>query len=286
MYFFIIKSFNHKPGHLKSEAESALFQEEFLQLMGPSSQLTTLFDLLPEAYFFVKNRDGHFVFANQSTVRALGLDGVSEMLGRSDYDFFPADLAERYRDEDHRVMSSGQALLDQVWLVPHSSGQLHWYLSSKQALFSADGRVIGIAGVMRDFDQVGSILEPYQALAPVLEHVQSHYQQRIEVTSLASLANLSVSQLERSFKHLFRMTPLKYVTEIRIHAACKMLVQTRMKIGAIAADCGFYDQSHFTRQFRKLKGTTPLGYRKQRDGLAAVPTPNVNASNLDGGAQS
>ena len=59
-----------------------------------------------------------------------------------------------------------------------------------------------------------------------------------------------------------------------------------MKIGAIAAECGFYDQSHFTRQFRKLKGITPLGYRQQRDGLAAVPAPNVNASNLDGGAQS
>lgn len=275
-YFLYIFRITDLQNCLKAEPETTRFQEEFLELIGSHSQLTALFDLLPEAYFFVKNRDGRFVFANQSIARALGLDSVSEMLGRNDYDFFHADLADRYRDEDLRVMDSGRALRDQVWLVPHRSGQLHWYLSSKQALFSADGQVIGIAGVMRDFDQAGSVLEPYQSLAPVLEHVQAHYQQRIEVTFLARLAHLSVSQLERSFKRIFHMTPLKYITQIRIHAACQMLLQTRSKVGAIAADCGFYDQSHFTRQFRQLKGTTPLGFRKRHGRLAAEPTRGVN----------
>lgn len=242
--------------------EAKEFQDQFCERLQDEGQFAAMFDFLPEAYFFSKDEQGCFVFANRAMAEALGLKGPEEMLGRTDYDFFQRDLAEKYREEDRAVMKSGRALPDQVWLVPNREGELRWYLSSKRPLFSKAGEVIGIAGVMRDFTKAGSVLEPYEELSAVIQHVQSSYAERIEVLDLAKLAHLSVSQLERRFKKLFKISPLKYITQVRVHAACRLLTNTRKSVSEIALECGFYDQSHFTKQFKVLKSMTPSQFRR------------------------
>ena len=67
-----------KPAPSLTKPSGTKLQDEFLREMGTSVQIAALFDLLPEAYFFVKNRQGQFVFANQSIARALGLDAASD----------------------------------------------------------------------------------------------------------------------------------------------------------------------------------------------------------------
>lgn len=245
---------------------SKTFSEEFCQRLANDTQLASLFDFLPEIYFFAKDLEGRFVMANQAVVSALGLNSISEMIGSTDYDFFQTGLADKYREEDLRVIQTGKPLLDQVWLVPNQNNELRWYLSSKRPLLSTEGEIIGIAGVMRDFDTAGAVLEPYETLSRVITYIQANYSEKIEISTLAKIAHLSVSQLERRFKKLFKITPLKYIHQVRLHAATRLLSTTRNSIGNISIDCGFYDQSHFTRQFKSSHGISPLEYRKKHSG--------------------
>jgi transcriptional regulator GlxA family with amidase domain len=97
----------------------------------------------------------------------------------------------------------------------------------------------------------------------VLEHVRDNYSQPIEVKELARLLHLSVSQFERRFRKVFQISPLKHIMNVRIRAASLRLTTTNDTIASIALDCGFYDHSHFTRNFRKIMGVSPKEYRKQ-----------------------
>ncbi len=241
--------------------------ENFCQQLADDAQLASLFDFLPETYFFAKDLNGRFVLANQAVIKVMGLRYSSELIGRTDYDFFTANLADKYREEDTQVIKSGKTLQDQIWLVPNQNNELRWYLSSKQPLFAKNGNIIGIAGIMRDFDTAGAVLEPYESLSKVISYVQANYADKIEIAQLARIVHLSISQLERRFKKFFKITPLKYIHQVRLHAATRRLITTRDNIGNISIDCGFYDQSHFTRQFKTAHNLSPLEYRRLHSGF-------------------
>ncbi len=239
------------------------FKKRFFDQIDPAHPLADLFEHLPDVYFFLKTAESRFVRVNRAMYSKLGLKSDGPMIGKTDRDFYTRDLAERYIAEDQRVMKSRKPLLNQVWLVPTAGGQLRWYLSSKMPVFDRKGRVIGIAGAMRDYEHAGAVLEPYQAMASVIRHVADRYAERITAAELAALAHLSVSQFERRFKRLFQMTPIAYVEQVRVNAACQALATTQAPIAAIAQECGFYDQSHFTRRFRRVMGMTPDRYRRR-----------------------
>jgi AraC-like DNA-binding protein len=185
------------------------------------------------------------------------------MVGKTDFDFNPPALAAQYVEEDRRVMKSGRPLIDQVWLVQSADGMPRWYLSSKYPLFNDEGEVIGLAGVMRPYDQAGESPGEYQRLTAVCEYVLTHYSEAISVSDLAELAHLSVSQLQREFRRLFGMTPSDYLLRVRLLMARRKLEETLLSAGRIALECGFYDQSHFNRAFRAATGLSPLAYRRR-----------------------
>lgn len=228
-----------------------------------SDQAYALFDHLPDAFLYVKDRHSRFVKVNEALWRLEGCADESGMFGRTDFDFHPPALAAQYIDEDRRVMASGRPLVDQLWLVPGADGVPLWYLSSKRPLHDAAGAVIGIAGVMRRAEHAGVAPREYARLAPALTAVLSGYGRALTVADLARRAGLSVSQLQREFARLLHQTPSAYIVRVRVLMARRLLERTTQALGTIALDCGFYDQSHFTRTFRTQTGMAPSDYRKR-----------------------
>lgn len=237
-------------------------QFEFFQRLDSPHQIGELFGYLPDIYFYVKDASSRFVAANQAVYTMCGLESEQAMVGRSDYDFFPRHLSDQYVHEDRQVMESRQSLPNQVWLVPNRNGELNWFISTKIPLFGDGGQAIGLAGAMRDFERVDAVVQPFQELEEVLAYVLDHYAGRIEVRKLAAMVHLSVSQFDRKFKALFQMTPQQYVLRVRINAACQALLGSTESVAQVALRTGFYDQSYFTKQFRKHMGVTPLAYRR------------------------
>jgi PAS domain S-box-containing protein len=223
---------------------------------------------LPDLYVFAKDVSGRFLLCNPALVKALGLQRESELLGRTDYDFFERNLANRYRVEDQEVMKSGQPVTNRVWFVPGRDGHLHWYVSSKYPLHASDGSVAGIMGAMRDVSKTGQVLGPYQAMEPVLNHINAKFADPLTVAELAGLVHLSVSQFERRFKQLFFVSPMKYLNRVRLEHAARLLTESTAAIAMIALDCGFYDHSHFTKRFRTVYGQPPSQYRREASSSA------------------
>lgn len=239
------------------------FQQDFFTRMGEGQNLAGLFDFLSDVYFYLKDEKSCFVKVNEPMLRMHGFTHEFEMLGKNDFDFHLPLLAAQYIDEDRRVRESAQPLPNQVWLVPNSSGMLFWYLSSKVPIFDHEGKVIGIAGAMVRMDQVGSVVEPYREMTPSVAYVMNHYAENISIRGLAEMTGLSLSQFDRRFKQLFQMTPSDYIHRVRVNAARNMLEKLGDSIGEIAIECGFYDQSHFTKRFKRVIGMSPSAYRKQ-----------------------
>ena len=234
----------------------------FISSLDPRNHLDQLFNLSPDLYFFAKDRHSRFMMCNEALLQKLGMSSEDEIIGKDDYYYFEKAIADKYREEDREVMESRCAVSNRVWLVPNASGIMEWYLSNKIPLFNHEGEVVGIAGLMSDHQRAGAVLGSYQNMATVIDYISAHYGEQIEVSELAAMTHLSVSQFERRFKKIFRMTPIRYVNQVRIDNAVQELVRTNRTVADIAVACGYYDHSYFTKQFKKSVGVTPLQYRK------------------------
>jgi PAS domain S-box-containing protein len=239
------------------------FKADFLAQMHSPQQMQLLFNHLPDVYYFVKNRKGRFVMANDTFVRQCGAETEEEIIGKSDFDFFPMGRAESYVTDDTYVMETGESIIDRVELAPDPGNSINWFITTKVPIYSNEGEIIGLAGTARDITRAGLALRPYTEMRLVLEYVRDNYSQTIEIKDLAALLHLSVSQFGRRFHKVFQISPLKHIMNVRIRAASLRLTNTNDTIACIALDCGFYDHSHFTRNFRKIMGLSPKEYRKQ-----------------------
>jgi AraC-like DNA-binding protein len=245
-----------------SDNPEQLARRFFASLERPD-ELFDLFDPLPGIYLYVKDCDSRFMRGNQVVCDVVGVASPAELVGRTDFDFFPPAIAAQYLAEDRRVLAADKVLANQVWLVPGSDGVPHLYLCNKIPLHGRDGKVVGIAGVKRPYEHSAGKLEGFSRLLNVVAFVTEHYPETIEVTDLASHAGLSVSQLQREFAKHFGITPTNYIRQVRIGMARHLLETSDSSVSQIALDCGFYDQSHFNHHFKTLTGLTPRRYRER-----------------------
>ncbi|MFK7817391.1 MAG: AraC family transcriptional regulator [Planctomycetaceae bacterium] len=238
-------------------------QKEFFDSLGDPLSLLHLFEFVPDVYLYIKNVKGQYVRANQVVCRVVGVESDEEMIGRTDFDFFPPAIAAQYIDEDRRVIESASPLSDQIWLVPDANGIPRMYQCNKVPLSDRNGKVIGIAGLKRPYRQSLGAATGHERLMKVVEYVTENYSEPISVGDLAKSASLSTSQLHREFARRFGITPNQYIREVRIGVARRILETESVAVADIASHCGFYDQSHLTRQFKASTGLTPLQYRKR-----------------------
>jgi two-component system, NtrC family, sensor kinase len=104
----------------------------------------TLVETLPQM-ILCKDLDGRFTFANQKFCNELGTT-LEEIKGKTDLDFFPRDLAEKYRSDDQKVIASGQ-VLDVVEAHVTPRGEKGYVQVMKTPILGADGTPIGIQGI-------------------------------------------------------------------------------------------------------------------------------------------
>lgn len=222
-----------------------------------------MFNELEEILFFAKDLEGRLWAANRALLRRYNLKEESDIWGRTDFEFLPHKLATKFREDDLRIAATGQAMLDIVELYPDRYGVPDWFLTHKRPILDLDGRVQGVMGTIRVLETYRGKAIPSMDLAPAIAWLRDHFTEECSMNHLASLTGLSLRQFERKFKAMFKTTPQQFLIRMRVHEGCDQLRGTRLSVGDIAAACGFYDQSAFTRLFRQHIGMTPLQYRKQ-----------------------
>jgi PAS domain S-box-containing protein len=233
----------------------------FLARVESPAGFDVLFEHLSDVYFFVKDGEGRFVRVNQGFVKLVRCAREEEVIGARDSDFFPADLAENYMRDDREVIRSSEPIIDKVELVRNPDGTIDWFCTTKLPLFDKRGLAIGVCGITRDVKKMNTNNARFLSWAPVLEIMLNDYAQPLSTAALAAKVSLSVSQFNRQFRKKFHTTPRAYLTNVRMNAACHLLVTTDLPISDISLQTGFYDQSHFSNQFVRHRGLPPSQYR-------------------------
>lgn len=87
--------------------------------------LHTLLEHMPDR-IYAMDRDGRYVFDNKAHRNFLGVDCIDGVLGRTVFDFFPREQAERYREDDHAVLSLGVPLMNREEPITTPAGERKW----------------------------------------------------------------------------------------------------------------------------------------------------------------
>lgn len=237
----------------------------------PLELLEQLFDALPDVVFFAKDADGRYTHGNQTLLDRLRLARRAQLIGRRTDDLFAGGLGERYREQDERVLRTGDGIIGQLELHLYPNRAPGWCLTHKLAWREAvppgrrkPGAIVGLVGLSRDLAGPGlSHATPpatYARVARVVERLQRDHAEPLQIGTLAREAGLSVAQLERHVMQLYRVTPRQLLARARLDAALVRLA-TNESIAAIAHACGYTDHSAFTRQFKRSTGLSPRAYR-------------------------
>ncbi len=242
------------------------FQAEFYRRHPLVESFFTVFEHFPNVFLYVKDTLSRFVHINQPLLATYQLQDEKDVVGKTDRDFYPPALARAYIEEDRHIFQTGKAILGKLWLVPHIEGTPHWYVSSKAPLFDAQGKIVGLAGVMFRVERPSEKERYFGRLQLALDYLETNFASSVSMSDAAKRCHLPLTTFNRQFRELLRMTPTEYLLARRIDAARNMLVGTQRSISDIAAECGFADQSHFTKRFRKITELTPLAYRKRLKG--------------------
>lgn len=230
--------------------------------LDPAS-IVQLFSVFSDIYIFAKGSDGRFIAANPLQIKKLGLKSERELIGKTDFDFFPSHMVARYFKDDDQVMRTRVPIRRRLEAVLGADGSTSLHITSKFPLVDRQGDCVGIIGCMRDFEHDGAEWQPYRSMNAAVEYIQQHYNEPLEIAKLAQVSGLSVSQFGRRFRAIFQYTPLRFLVRYRLIRSSEMLVRSNLTVSHIAQEVGFYDHSHFSREFRRLFGLSPGAYRRQ-----------------------
>jgi len=139
--------------HLRQIVEARLrehqeWQVERTQWSEERRLLRAMIDQVPD-YLFVKDTQSRFVIANKAVATDLGF-GPNDILGKTDLELHPYELARQFLETERAVLSTGEPVIDNEEYVVLPSGEKRWLLTSKLPLRNEAGAIIGLVGVSRD----------------------------------------------------------------------------------------------------------------------------------------
>lgn len=130
-------------------------------------------------------------------------------------------------------------------------------LLEQQSLFAACARLL-LEHCEQKLPTLGGT-NANRAVARIKRYLQERFAEHVSLDELAALTGLSRFHLVRTFAKQVGMAPHSYQINVRIETA-RALLKAGVPPVSVSTDVGFADQSHFTRHFKRLCGTTPSRY--------------------------
>ena len=153
--------------------------------------LQTLIDCLHDN-LWVKDVESRFVITNKVTATRMGKTDPADLIGKTDLELLPAEIAQKFYDDEQKVVRSGRPMIDFEEYVYTGSAPKTWLLTTKVPVRNARGDIFGVAGVSRDITdrRLANLLRDGQA--QILEMIATSAPLE---TILDALARLVESQL-------------------------------------------------------------------------------------------
>jgi len=219
-----------------------------------------LLEVMPDVQAWMKDREGSYLWVNTAFLMNYGLTRLSQVVGKADRDLSPAHIAAHFEAGDQAVLS-GRPVNHRLELVGRYDHAAHWCRTTKLPARDERGTMVGTVGFTRRLTaaEVGQMAEI--PLGAVIATMIRRLGGKVTSGELARAAGTSVRGLERAFDRDYGLSPRQYLRRLRMQTACQQLVSTRSTLAQVADRCGFADQSHFNRDFKRMTGMTPRAYR-------------------------
>lgn len=156
----------------QAEALAAQAAHTFSAGDGPVQEQTLLRILinnLPD-YIYIKDTHSRFLLVNDMQRRYLGAPTIDDVIGKTDFDFSPPELAEQYFADEQQLFKSGQSLVSkEETIFNHQTNANQWVTATKVVFHDNEGNVAGLVGLSRDITQQKQTEEKLAKLANELE---------------------------------------------------------------------------------------------------------------------
>ena len=146
-------------GVIKDITEQKSMENE---LESKHNLLQSLLDNLPDSIYF-KDKEGKFIKVNSSKAKHWSTT-PDKMVGKTDFDFFQKEIAEKSFEDDKKIMKTGKPIVNKVEKIKDKNGADHWVLSTKIPRYNNKGKIIGTMGISRDITKLKKSEEKYKNL--------------------------------------------------------------------------------------------------------------------------
>jgi len=143
---------------------------------------------------------------------------------------------------------------------------IQWKTELYVEQIAAEESILRTMNVLSKENLVGAGLKPAW-VSLIKEMIHDLFDKKLTLTALATEANIHPAYLCQQFPLKFGCSMTEYIRKVKVEKAAQMLIaEPSTSLSAIAYDCGFADQSHFSRVFKNQLGLTPLEFRLMNNG--------------------
>jgi PAS domain S-box-containing protein len=196
--------------------------------------LRTLMDSLPD-YIYIKDAQGRFLAANMATAQIMHAATPKDLIGKSDYDFYPEELAAGFRGDEQEIFRSGKALVDKDEPHVDPQGNLRAILTTKVPFKNAGGETAGLVGIGHDITERMRAEEEIRSRAKEFEEL---YKTALDLAAFRELPTLLQAIVERAVALLrsasgsiFLYDTTRQDLEIVVSQGIELSVGTRFQLG-------------------------------------------------------
>lgn len=242
-------------------------QRDFLH-DGRLEMVVNLLTSVPQVEFFVKTRESNYVAVSPGLQLRLGCLNSADVFGKNDYDFVLPSVADEYLKDDQRVVRENMVMKDQFELFSPLASSARLVQTTKFPVADRQGDVIGLVGVIRQFQGSETSLPmkfrgTLDSLSfQIVAIVQENLSKRLTVRDLSKRIGVSEGKITKVVNSLFEMSVAKFVERVRFQSIARELLLSNDQIGNIAERFGFQSASAFCVRFGKATGVTPMELRK------------------------
>jgi len=154
------------------------------ELQSASDMLQALLDNIPDRIYF-KNAQSRFIKVGRALVKRLGMTTPEQVLGKTDFDFHPPELARQFVHDEEHIMATGEAIIGKVEEQVGTDGRTIWASVTKVPVYDRMGQIAGIIGISRDIT----------ALKQAEEELEHKNRELIDASRAAGMAEVATGVL-------------------------------------------------------------------------------------------
>jgi PAS domain S-box-containing protein len=151
---------------INQQADELSSQNKILE--NERNLLRTIIDAIPD-FIYIKDKESRFITANKKTLDIMKAKGLSDLEGKTDFDFYAKEIAQIFYDVEQAVVKKGKAIINNEEIGFDKDGNERVISTTKVPYFDSDGNIIGIVGVGRDITEMKESHKKLQEQARILK---------------------------------------------------------------------------------------------------------------------